>query len=474
MESINNPSVIVIFGFTGDLAKRKVLPSLLHLEIDNLLGPELKILGITRRDTSINDIQELLKGHVKNCRDDCSDENLDKFLSRIKILRMQMTDINDYQKLSQSLTDIDEAALVAHNRLYYLAIPQSLLKTVTKGLVNCQPKDKNIQARLLIEKPFGSDLSSSKELVSLLDSNFTEEQIFRIDHYLAKETAQNLLYFRFHNPLVQNIWNPEFINEIHITVAEEIGIEGRVNFYESTGALRDMIQSHALQLLALTIMDDPLSLDSASIRANRLKALKSLVPMDSKKVATDTVRGQYQEYKKEVGNPDSNTETYVALRACVRDSIWKDTPIYIRSGKALAEKITEIVLVFNDPAKHEQPDNLLSIRIQPNEGIGIELTTKKPGLLDEHQKVVMDYRYKESGHEIKHTAYEKLIIDALNGDQTLFPSSDEVLASWEFIEPILKLWSKGAEDLKTYEPGSWGPSDAEQLLSDNDSSWRLL
>jgi glucose-6-phosphate 1-dehydrogenase len=321
---------------------------------------------------------------------------------------------------------------------------------------------------VLIEKPFGHDVTSAQQLIDLLGQYFDESQLYRIDHYLAKDTVQNILHFRFHNPLVRDIWKSAYIDHVQITAAESIGIEGRVNFYEQTGAVRDFIQSHMLQLVALTAMEDPQDLSAQSVRRAREQILRNLRPINL--TGSEAVRGQYLSYREEVGKPGSVIETFAAIKVIVDTDRWHDTPIYVRTGKQLAAKLTEINLVYSDEPK-EHTTNILTVRIQPNEGIAVKLIAKKPGLTHETEEILMDYCYALDARRIRHEAYEKLLLDAMNGDQTLFPSATEIMTNWRYVEPLLAQWHAADEGLFHYKSDSWGPPASDGLLADEHIGW---
>jgi len=380
-----------------------------------------------------------------------------------------MLDPAEYLKLGKRLNAIEDEMGMCMSRLFYLAIPSQTFAPVVqqlgKGGLNKSCQHNSEDARLLIEKPFGYDLESAHELIKDLNEHFSEQQIYRIDHYLAKETAQNILNFRFQNPIFKRAWDNKSIRNIMITAAEEIDIEGRVSFYEQTGALRDLIQSHLLQLLALTVMDEPAALTSDEIHRQKLSLLQSITPIAPDKVITDAVRGQYEDYRKEVENPDSIAETYAAIKLEINSERWRGVPVLLRTGKAMEEKVVDITITFSDNSKLSQ-DNILSIRIS------LQLLAKKPGFTNEVEPVQMDFCYGNSfDGEVNPDAYERVLIDAFRGDKTLFATSDEVLASWRIVENVIHEWAKNDAGLEFYKRGSWGPKSADNLAKSADTNW---
>lgn len=459
------PVQLVIVGISGDLAQRYLLPALYHLEQDQLLPAELTIVGTSRHELSTDDLRAKLVDFIRSCGDNCDETSLDSFFGRLSLHKLDPVSTDSLNDLSTKLTDLEARASRCLRRLFYLAIPPAVLPDVIDALGKTSVLTCGHQqpGRILIEKPFGRDLASAQALADQLRRYFSEEQIYRIDHFLAKETAQNIMYFRTHNPLVRDIWDSQYIDHIQITVAEDIDIEGRVDFYEQTGALRDVLQNHALQLLALTTMAEPTELKTEVVRAARAEVLSALQPADPDKA----VRGQYEGYRNEVNKSDSPVETYVAVTAEIDNESWRGVPIYIRHGKALAKKLTDITVVFTEKSP-EAHYNLLTIRLQPNEGIALKLVAKKPGISNNSQEIVMDYCYDERVEGIKHDAYEKLLIDAINGEQMFFPTAEEILASWHFVQPLLDEWGREGDGLESYIKGSWGPTGASQLLADEE------
>jgi glucose-6-phosphate 1-dehydrogenase len=351
------------------------------------------------------------------------------------------------------------------NRLYYLSIPPNVAQPIVTFLgdhgFNASCQHGAASTRLLVEKPFGYNLESAEELIGKTAKQFGEDQIFRIDHYLAKETVQNILAFRFNNPIFEPLWDKDHIDYIEVLANEKLGIEGRVNFYEQTGALRDLVQSHLLQVLALVTMEQPAELTSELIHKNKLALMETMEHIAGDKVVGDTVRGQYEGYKKEVNNEDSITETYAAIRMHINSERWQGVPMIVKSGKALDERLSEVNVVFK-PTDESPHHNVLTFRIQPNEAIELSLRVKKPGFEDEVQPVEMEFDYDTAFDEsFTPTAYERVLVDAVRGDHTLFATGDEVLESWRVVQPIINEWQKNGASLAFYKRGSKGPDLAE-------------
>lgn len=459
----SNLGIVTIVGITGDLAKRKLLPALYHLEKDSLLPQDFYIIGTTRSDLKSEVYRRELRKLLK-----INSPVGERFLNRISVIQADLSQDSGLKNLNQRLQAIEAESGLCLPRLFYLAVPPSAYEDVVASLGSkkvhvCKEGE---TGQLLIEKPFGTDYKSAQSLARVLTKHFEEKNIYRIDHYLAKETVQNILLFRFRNPLVHDIWNSKFIQHIQISSLESIGIEARSVFYEQTGALRDVVQSHLLQLLALTTMQAPASLDTVDVRAERLKLLKAIKPVSR------AVRGQYQGYQEDAKNPKSFVETFAAVEIEIDNPRWRGVPIYLRTGKSMARKLTEITLVYSDPSIENRPDNLLTFSIQPNEGIALNLQAKKPGLSNETQEIVMDYSYDRANNSIKHDAYEKLLLDAMAGDQKLFPSTDEVLESWRIVDDVVKVWSKDGRGLETYRSGAWSTNRSRELLELNGHTWR--
>jgi len=453
--------VLVIFGITGDLAQRKLLPALYQLARAHELPEDLRIVGISRRDVAKADVFASLERFVGGSGYDPATE---AWLSDHTDMRqMDLLDRSAYETLRADLEAQQAKLDGTATRLYYLSIPSQAFAPIVRLLgetghhqaVTGQPAP-----RLLIEKPFGYDLASARELIGTLSEHFQESQIYRIDHYVAKETVQNILVFRFQNPLFEGVWNNRHIDHIAITAHEQLDIEGRANFYEQTGALRDLIQSHLLQLLAITAMDRPAKLTSADIHHEKLRLLQAVTPIAPNEVAERTIRGQYDGYRSEVANPESTTETFARLTLEINTAAWRGVPIILETGKALDAKRTEISLCFRQAEETNAERNKLIFRIQPSEGITLRLETKQPGIHNTTAPADMALDFAHSFTSRPAEAYERVIIDAIRGDQTLFASSEEVIRSWEIIENVLQQWSHDDADLRSYPKGSHGPVDS--------------
>lgn len=455
------PAIIVIFGITGDLAQRKLLPALYHLLKDNLLHPKTLILGISRQNVTKDQLLERVELCVNEVDNVCDPAAVRKMGEILRMHHMDVTDAGDYSKLLERLNDMEHKQGVCMNRLYYLSIPPQVFGPIVRFMgergMNASCQHGVASTRLLVEKPFGYDLASARLLVEETGQHFGEEQIFRIDHYLAKETVQDILQFRFANPIFIPIWNHQNVDSIMIKATEKIGIENRVNFYEQTGALRDLIQSHLLQLLALVTMELPAKLESGQIHKNKQLLFSQIKPVQPNKISERAVRGQYKGYKKQVGKADSITETYAALDLYIDNPRWSKVPMKLITGKALAQKRTDITLQFR--ADNNGEYNRLTFRIQPDEGIELRLKVKKPGFTQVTETALMDFDYEKTFDNHGHPdAYERVLVDAVKGDHTLFATADEVLAGWKIVQPVLDVWDRNGDGLQTYSPGSDGPA----------------
>jgi glucose-6-phosphate 1-dehydrogenase len=456
MLSVPLGTFLVIFGLTGDLSRRYLLPALYHLLEANLLPKKLFILGVSRRSVSV---EEVING-LRN-QPGYKTELVDELADRITMVQMDLLKAEDYEELA-ALMDTKEAAEgVPFQRLFYLSMPPQVHGPVIDLLGKAGLNQG--ESRIIIEKPFGFDLASGKELVDRVSRTFKEEQIYRIDHYLAKETAQNILTFRFSNPFFEETWNHRSVKKIVIQANEQIGIEGRVAFYEQTGALRDFIQSHLLQILALVTMEEPAQLDAHHIRAEKLKLLQAIQPIAPNEVASQAVRAQYEGYTDEVGNPTSQVETFASLKLEIANDRWKGVPVILQTGKSLDQKSTTAVLHYAPRKEAHAEGNMLSIYLQPNEGVGMCIWVKKPGLGNSLELTEMDFRYHRSFNEKTPDAYERVLLDAIRGDQTLFASSEEVLRSWEIVDAVMQEWSHNRNNLLAYKPGS-NPEQFNPLL----------
>ena len=453
------PTILVIFGITGDLSQRYLLPALYHLIKDGLLNERTEILGISRGDTTTDELFEKVELCVNEVDQTCDPDALKAMRAQTSMFKMNLDEPAAYSALLEKLNQIEEQQGVCMNRLYYLSIPPKAYLPVIQFLgqseLNKSCQHGQAVSRLLVEKPFGYDLGSAEQLISQTAKVFKEEQVFRIDHYMAKETVQNILTFRFQNPIFESLWSNRHIASIEITAKQKIGIEGRVTFYEPLGALRDFIQSHLLQILGIVTMDQPKAWDSGHIHQAKEAVLQRVEPVPADQVSQRVKRGQYRGYRQEVSNPDSVTETYADIEVFIDSPRWQRVPIRLLTGKALGEHKTEIRVNFHSGGP-DSATNSLRFRIQPNEGIELDLVTKKPGYAYEVQTTAMDFSYQDdfADHDGHPNAYERVLVDAVRGDHTLFATSQEVLASWRVVQPILDNWAKQSNDLQSYEPGS--------------------
>ena len=492
-----DPCVVVIFGASGDLTKRKLLPALYHLEQAGLLPKEISVVGVARRalETSFPpDMKEgiLAGGGVKE-----DEAALAPFVSKISYFAMNFDDDAGYGKLKELLAGIDEKNGTKGNRLFYLATAPEYFADIINALgkheMNKPAAGSGAWVRTIIEKPFGHDLASARALNDDVNKVFDEDQIFRIDHYLGKETVQNILVFRFANGIFENVWNRNYIDHVEITAAEAIGIEGRGPFYETAGALRDVVQNHVMELLSFVAMEPPISFEASAVRTEKMKVWKSIQPIHP----ADTVRGQYGPgtvdgkqvpgYRQEDRvHPRSQTETYAALRLEIENWRWAGVPFYIRAGKRLAKRVTEVTIMFKQPPlsifQDEQGkgaegirNNFISMRIQPDEGITLRFGAKLPGPHMSISPVSMNFSYAEAFGASSANGYERLLLDAMLGDATLFAHRDGVEATWALMTPILEDWAKNpVKDLPNYAAGTWGPPTSDAMLKADGRKWRKL
>lgn len=429
------PTILVIFGITGDLSHRYLLPALAEIKKVGQLPKGFKIIGVSRRNINLS---EALGQHKTD------------LAALTEIFQMDLAQKTDYLTLKQKLVKAEQI-------IFYLAVPPAGVLPIINFLG--QAKLNTPKSKLLLEKPFGVDLGSAKELIAATQSYFSEDQIYRIDHYLAKELVQNIAVFLGSNVLFRDVWSNQFIEYIEIVAAEKIGLEGRGNFYEQTGALRDFTQSHLLQLAALTLMEPcPHDYDFADLPQRRLAALRQL-SVPAEKLDLTITRAQYKGYLEEVGVPHSNTETFVATKLSSEDPRWRGVPIYLATGKKLDQKLTQIRINFKKDSESEA--NKLVLRIQPKEGIELDLWVKQPGYTRKLQQKTLSFSYESTFKGRLPDAYEQVVVDSIRGSHSLFASSDEVLESWRILQPILDRWSINGKDLKFYKPGS----SVEQVLS---------
>ena len=443
------PSILVIFGITGDLARRKVLPALYHLFQNGLVHEKTYLVGTSRRAVDPNDIINTLADAVTATDGQVNQEVLERLRSSFTMVELDPSQEQGYETLRQHLDNLESRAGMQLHRLFYLSIPPQVFGEV---VANLGASGLNQGSRLLVEKPFGYDLASAQDLIQKTGEHFSEDQIFRIDHYLAKETAQNILTFRRNNPLFKELWGNRSITRVSVTATESIGIEGRANFYENVGALRDLIQSHLMQLLALTLMDVPSEITSDTVHDAKRRVLDTIESVPAHEVDQRTVRGQYASYKSEVENSESTTETFASITLYSRSERWQKVPLVLTTGKALQEKCTNITVDFGEK-------NRLQFRIQPDEGITLTLQVKKPGFATDIEPTSMNFTYGTAFDGVQNPdAYERVLVEAIRGDHLLFATDQEVLAAWRILQPVLDAWATGTPDLKIYDNGSDGPS----------------
>ncbi len=484
------PTTLVIFGATGDLARRKLLPALYNLAHEGALPERFNMIGVSRRDIPDDEFRNQARESIQEFSRRQPDASvLDGLLSRIQYVANPFDDVEGYAKIGAAMDALDEQAEQPLSRVYYLSTAPEFFPVITEALKeNGLHRD---DVRVVIEKPFGTDLESARELQKVVSKVFLERQFFRIDHYLGKETVQNVLAFRFANLLFEPVWNRNFIDHVQITAAEDIGIGTRAGYYDASGALRDLVQNHMLQLLTLLCMEPPASFDADKVRDEKVKVLDAITPPTPEDVEERTVRAQYTAgspggedvpgYLEEDGVPDeSETETYAALRLEVHNWRWEGVPFFLRTGKRLSRKTTEIAvqlkpvphLAFaSDGSVGVQP-NLLILSVQPNEGVSLSLGAKIPGSRMRIRPVNMEFLYGSSFMSQSPEAYERLIQDAMRGEATLFTRDDEVIAQWSIIDPILKAWRDGKPPVSEYSAGSPGPSAADELIAPR--KWRGL
>ncbi len=485
-----DPNVLVIFGATGDLTHRKLVPAVFDLFCDGKLPKGFSIVGFARRpktdDEFRSELRDACNEFARNKPNDS--DRWDLFCEGIFYNQSEFHDESGYVKLGELLKHIDETRGTQGNRLYYLATAPEYYALIVERLGAAGLNQSSGWTRIIIEKPFGHDLESARELNQQILPIFNEPQIYRIDHYLGKETVQNILAFRFANTIFEPLWNRNYIDHVQITAAESVGVEDRGGYYETAGALRDMVQSHLLQLMSLTAMEPPVSFDSSAVHDEKVKVLRAIAPLSSDEIDTSVVRGQYGRgkgmlaYREESRvNPNSNTETYVALKLRIDNWRWAGVHFCLRTGKRMPRRFTEIAIFFKDVphplfAREANPilsPNVLAMRIQPDEGIHLRFAAKRPGLTTELRDVKMDFYYKTAFGSAPGEAYETLLIDAARGDSTLFARKDEVEIAWSLITPILREWEHSpAPAFPNYAAGTWGPSVADTVVAEG-RVWRV-
>ncbi|CAM3971399.1 glucose-6-phosphate dehydrogenase [Tsukamurella strandjordii] len=493
---IAGPSALVIFGVTGDLARRKLMPAVYDLANRGLLPPGFALVGFARRSWSHEDFSEIVRNAVKqNSRTGFRQEVWDRLAEGIRFVQGEFGDDAAFDRLAGTLRDLDETRGTAGNHAFYLSVPPDAFPTVCEqlkrsGLADGAGPDNPDDGwrRVVIEKPFGHDLESAKQLNAVVNEVFPEQSVFRIDHYLGKETVQNILALRFANQLFEPMWNSHYVDHVQITMAEDIGLGGRAGYYDGIGAARDVIQNHLLQLMALVAMEEPTSFRPTELQSEKIKVLSatSLVePLDE-----TTARGQYgpgwQGSEKVVGllqeegfSHTSTTETFAAITVEIASRRWAGVPFYLRTGKRLGRRVTEIALVFkraphlpfDDTMTEELGHNALVIRVQPDEGVTLRFGSKVPGASMEVRDVNMDFSYGEAFTVASPEAYERLILDVLLGEPSLFPVNDEVELSWRILDPALAHWAANGSP-EEYESGTWGPASADAMLARTGRTWR--
>ena len=492
LNRIAGPSGLIIFGVTGDLSRKKLMPAVYDLANRGLLPPGFSLVGFARRDWEDQDFMEVVHEAVKSyARTEYREEVWQQLAQGIRFVPGEFGDDKAFQKLKETIELLDVERGTMGNHAFYLSIPPKAFPEVTEQLRRSGMADakEGEWRRVVIEKPFGSDLKTARELNAVVESVFPPDSVFRIDHYLGKETVQNILALRFANQMFEPIWNAHYVDHVQISMAEDIGVGGRAGYYDGIGAARDVIQNHILQLLALTAMEEPLSFDAADLRAEKEKVLAAVsLPED---LSTATARGQYAGgwqggenvagFLEEDGmNPESTTETFAAMRLDIKTRRWDGVPFYLRTGKRLGRRVTEIAVVFKrapqflfaESQTSELGQNALVIRVQPDEGVTIRFGSKVPGAGTQVRDVTMDFGYGHAFTEASPEAYERLILDVLLGDPPLFPRHQEVELSWKILDPIEEYWAAQGGPLEQYQPGSWGPASADELLARDGRVWR--
>jgi len=489
---------MVIFGATGDLTKRKLIPALLNLAQENVLPKNFAIIGVASNDSTTESFRKALTAEMPQFAPDPIDLKMwDWMVERIYYIRGDFADPGTYQRLQVQIDAVEKAHGCGGSKFYYLAVAPRFFATIVQqlGAAKMTTEENGKWSRVIVEKPFGHDLQSAVQLNSDLKKVLTEKQIYRIDHYLGKETVQNVMVFRFSNNIIEPLWNRHYIDHVQITASETVGVEHRGGFYETAGALRDMVPNHLFQLLTMTSMEPPISFDADEVRNKQAEILHAIQPLSPEDVITNMVRGQYGEgqspngqavegYRQEPDvNPQSNTETFVALKLQVDNWRWAGVPFYLRTGKSMSKRATEIVIQFRRTPfvlfRHTGVKNIetnrMVIHIQPEEGISLSFGAKVPGSLMRLGLVNMDFDYNTYFGSEHSTGYERLLRDCMAGDATLFQRADMVEAGWTVIQPILDVWhALPARSFPNYAAGSWGPAEADELLARDGRAWRRI
>jgi glucose-6-phosphate 1-dehydrogenase len=495
---VPEPCTVVIFGGSGDLARRKLVPAVYNLLLDSLLPSNYAVLGLGRKTMSDEEFRASCRdGILKYSRQKLDDAKWGAFEGHLAYHAGSIEDPEFYRQMKTRLEALEARHRLPANRIFYLAIPPTQFAAACEGLRQAgmvTGPNHGPFCRVIVEKPIGRDLDSARQINATIGRVFHESQIFRIDHYLGKETVQNLMVLRFANSIFEPLWNHKYIDHVQITVSEAEGVGTRATYYEETGALRDMVQNHMLQLLCLVAMEPPYSLDPDVVRNARIDVLRCLRPIAGQDVERFTVRAQYSPgkahgrevpgYRREQGiSPDSTTETYVALKAFIEDWRWAGVPFYLRTGKALPKRASEVAVQFKDipqilfnanPALPQAP-NVLTLRIQPEEGMSLRIISKVPGSRAQTHPVEMNFKYGDAFGAPSPEAYERLLLDVMAGDASLFMRRDAVEASWAWITPILEGWkAHGTKWLPEYAAGTWGPVEADKLIQQDGRTWRTL
>ncbi len=495
--TVTEPQILTIFGASGDLTYRKLVPAIFDLYQQDFLPSCFAVLGISRTDFSDDAFREKMIEGIKNfSKTDTSDDSrIEEFSKMLYYISVQTKEVDDYAKVKQKLSELDGECGTQGNYIFYLSTPPSLYEVIPANLaahgLNQEGENQGWK-RLIIEKPFGYNLKTAQELNEKLMANYEEHQLYRIDHYLGKETVQNMLVTRFSNGIFEPLWNRNFIDHIEVTGAESIGVGDRGGYYDGSGAMRDMVQNHLLQVVGMVAMEPPSVIEATSIRNEVLKVFQSIRPITEEEVEDYVIRGQYVEsvvkgeqvkgYRQEKGVPeDSRTETFVAMKFFIDNWRWGGVPFYIRTGKALPTRVTEVVIHFKETphrlfsTQSGSPDNFncLVLRIQPDEGILLKIGMKVPGAGFEVKTMNMDVHYSDMVDQYLPSAYERLLLDAMLGDATLYARGDAVEAAWKFVDPILNAWANNP-DIKVhgYPAGTWGPESADNLIEGENLTWR--
>jgi glucose-6-phosphate 1-dehydrogenase len=486
---------LVVFGASGDLTARKLVPALYNLARMRMLPAGFSVIGLARREWSDEQFRALMKEAVARfSREPIQDDIWDSFAQDLHFVAGSFDDAGAYQRLGERLTKQDTAHGSGGNRLFYLATPPDAYEVIADRLggAGLARTEEGRWTRLVVEKPYGRDLVSARKLDDNVGKVFRERQIYRIDHYLGKETVQNILVFRFGNGIFEPVWNRRYVDNVQVSVSETVGVEGRGGYYEQAGALRDMVQNHLMQVLSLVAMEPVASFSGDAVRDEKAKVFSAIVPIEN--IARDTVRAQYVSgailgkvvpaYRDEEGvEPRSNTETYAAMRLMIENWRWADVPFYLRTGKRLPKRATEVAITFKTPPLQlfrqmgvgDSPTpNLLVLRIQPDEGISLRFGAKVPGTRSDVRPVNMDFRYGTSFGTDPPEAYERLLLDAIIGDSTLFTRWDSVEAAWELLTPVIDAWENGERPLEFYDAGSWGPDGAHELTERDGREWHRM